>query len=220
MFTALLDTCVLWPDLQRDFLLSLAIEGMYRPVWSSVVLEELEYEQRAKLIELGGDAGEAAKRARHLIEQMRQHFDDAEVGGWEGLEGTYGLPDPDDEHLVAAAVVANAGAIITLNVRDLPPDKLPRGLQVLTPKEFAANTVSLDPVRACAAVAAIARRSGRFGPKRTEEDILEVLVRRYGMTSAVEMMRQAAADTVHLRPPQPRVNESEPHRNAHASPTE
>ncbi|MEV1109619.1 PIN domain-containing protein [Micromonospora sp. NPDC049751] len=202
MFTSLLDTCVLWPDLQRDFLLSLAIEGLYRPVWNSVVLEELEYEQRAKLIERGHEADEAAKR----IEQIRQHFDDAEVGGWEGLEGTYGLPDPDDEHLVAAAVVANAGAVITLNVRDLPPGKLPRGLQVLSPKEFAANTVSLDPVRACAAVAAIAKRSGRLGRVQAEEDILEILDRRYGMTSAVEMMRQAAVDLL-VPPPQPRVGE-------------
>ncbi|MBG6067577.1 hypothetical protein [Micromonospora ureilytica] len=184
MFTALLDTCVLWPDLQRDFLLSLAIEGMYRPVWSSVVLEELEYEQRTKLIERGN------------------------------------VPDPDDEHLVAAAVVANAGAIITLNVRDLPADKLPHGLQVLSPKEFAANTVSLDPVRACIAVAAIAKRSGRIGRVQTEEDILEILNRRYGMTSAVGMMRQAAAETLHLRPPQPRVSESEPQSNSQGLPTE
>ncbi|WP_084597788.1 PIN domain-containing protein [Micromonospora chokoriensis] len=220
MFTALLDTCVLWPDLQRDFLLSLAIEGMYRPVWSSVVLEELEYEQRTKLIERGDEPDEATKRARHLIEQVRQHFDDAEVSGWEGLEGTYGLPDPDDEHLVAAAVVANAGAIITLNVRDLPPDKLPHGLQVLSPTEFAANTVSLDPVRACIAVAAIAKRSGRMGRIQTEEDILEILNRRYGMTSAVGMMRQAVAETLHLRPPQPRVSESEPQSNVQGLPTE
>ena len=55
MVTALLDTCALWPSLRRDFLLSLAIEGLYRPVWNSVVLAELEYEEAAKLVTHGSD---------------------------------------------------------------------------------------------------------------------------------------------------------------------
>ncbi|WP_231950784.1 PIN domain-containing protein [Allokutzneria albata] len=64
MFTALLDTCVLWPSLQRDFLLSLAVEGMYRPVWSAAILAELEYEEELKLIARGEDRTMAAERAR------------------------------------------------------------------------------------------------------------------------------------------------------------
>ena len=125
MFTALLDTCVLWPSLQRDVLLSLAAEGMYRPAWSSVILAELEYEQAAKLTRRGVAPTDADNRAAHLIQQMRQAFDDAEITGWEGLEGTYGLPDPDDEHVVAAAVVGGAGAIVTLNTKDFPTASSP-----------------------------------------------------------------------------------------------
>jgi hypothetical protein len=184
-----LDTSVLWPSLQRDFLLSLAIEGMYRPVWSAAILEELEYHETAKLIRRGEASGEAARRALRLVTQMRSAFEDAEVHGWQGLDGTYGLPDPDDEHVVAAAVVAGAGAIITHNLRHFPPDRLPIGISALPPAEFAASTVSLDPVRARAAVAAIAARSGRKGPPLTEDEVLDTLADRYGMIRTAEILR-------------------------------
>jgi hypothetical protein len=113
MFAALLDTSVLWPSLQRDFLLSMAIEGMYRPLWSSAILAELEYHETQKLIDRGKQPEVAAARARHLIDQMTTAFDDALVENWEPHDGAFGLPDPDDEHVVAAAVVGGAGTIVT-----------------------------------------------------------------------------------------------------------
>ena len=189
MFTALLDTCVLWPSLQRDVLLSLAAEGLYRPTWSSVILAELEYEEAAKLARRGVDPAIAGRRATHLIQQMRQAFNDAEITGWEGLDGTYGLPDPDDEHVVAAAVVAGAGAIITLNTKDFPAARLPSGLETLRPAEFAANTVSLDPHRALQAIRTIAGRTGTHGPTRSVTDLLDILVHRYGFDDAVDQLR-------------------------------
>jgi len=189
MFTALLDTCVLWPSLQRDVLLSLAAEGMYRLAWSSVILAELEYEQAAKLTRRGIAPADADHRAAHLIQQkMRQAFDDAEITGWEGLDGTYGLPDPDDEHVVAAAVVAGAGA--TLNTTDFPVTLLPSGLEPLRPAEFAATTVSLDPHRALHTVRAIAGRTGTRGPARTVTELLDILVRRYRFDDAVDQLRR------------------------------
>jgi hypothetical protein len=190
VFTALLDTCVLWPSLQRDFLLSLAVEGLYRPVWSAVILDELEYHGAAKLIKRGETVDQATERAQRLIARMRTAFNDAEVHGWEGLEGTYGLPDPDDEHVVAAAVVAGAGAIITFNFRDFPPSILPADVRAIAPADFAASTVSLDPVRARAALGAIAARSGRRGTRLTEDEILDILAARYGMARAVDIIRQ------------------------------
>jgi len=191
VFTALLDTCVLWPSLQRDFLLSLAIEGMYRPIWSSAILEELEISETAKLTDkVGVDAGEAEFRARHLIKEMRTNFEDAEVVGWEGLEGTYGLPDPDDEHVLAAAVVGGAGAIVTHNRKDFPRGKMPHGLEVLSPADFALSTVSLKPDLAWQAVQKIVARSGKSGPVRTTHEVLAVLSARYGMTDAVDLFRE------------------------------
>ena len=191
MFTALLDTCVLWPSLQRDFLLSLAIEGMYRPIWSSAILEELEISETDKLTgKVGVNVEEAEHRARYLIEQMRTAFEDAEVVGWEGLEGTYGLPDPGDEHVLAAAVVGGAGAIVTLNRKDFPRDKMPHGLEILSPADFALTTVSLKPDLAWQAVQSIVARSGRSGPERTTDEVLAVLAARYGMTDAVDLLRE------------------------------
>jgi hypothetical protein len=195
VFTAALDTSVLWPSLQRDFLLSLAVEGLYRPVWSWVVLEELEYHEARKLVRRHGlTAEQADERARHLLGQMRGHFADAEVRGWEPLEGSFGLPDPDDEHVAAAAVFAGAGAIVTENLRHFPAQRLPQTVQVLPARDFALNTVSLDPSRALRAVQAIAERSGARGTARTVPDVLATLQTRYQMTEAVEVLREVHHD--------------------------
>jgi predicted nucleic acid-binding protein len=125
MFAGLLDTSVLWPSLQRDFLLSLAIEGLYRPLWSTEILAELEYEETQKLLNRGEQPAAATARASHLISQMTTAFDDALVENWEPHNGTFNLPDPDDEHVVAAALVGGAGAIVTFNLRDFPIAKVP-----------------------------------------------------------------------------------------------
>jgi hypothetical protein len=105
MFAAMLDTSVLWPSLQRDFLLSLAIEGLYRPLWSTAILDELSHHEAQKLVGRGHEPALAVHRAQHLVDQMNAAFDDAVVVNWESLEGTFGLPDVDDEHVVAAALL-------------------------------------------------------------------------------------------------------------------
>ena len=195
MFIALLDTCVLWPGLQRDFLLSLAAEGMYRPVWNAVILDELEYSQIKQLTGRGEEPAEAGRRAAFLVAEMRRAFQDAEVGGWERLDGSFDLPDSNVEHVLAAAVIAGAGAIVTDNIRDFPSAMVPRGLDVMTPREFAAATVELDPSRAMDAVTAIASRSGRRGVVLTEDAVLDALVRRYRMSEAVDSTRSVRNPT-------------------------
>lgn len=190
MFAAVLDTCVLWPSLQRDFLLSLAIEGLYRPLWSDAILEELETHEAIKLSRrYGVGPEEAAVRAKRLTLQMQGAFDDARVEGWEPHEGTFGLQDPDDEHVLAAAFVGGAGAIVTENVRHFPQSAVPNHIQIIKPAQFAADTVAVSPETAVRAVEAVVGR--RKSPPVTVDQVLDSLVGLYGMDEAVELLRIA-----------------------------
>lgn len=83
----------------------MAIEGLYRPMWSDAILEELHFHEQRKRIDWGENDAAALTAADHLLANMRNNFDDALVTGWEPLDGSFGLPDADDEHVVAAAVV-------------------------------------------------------------------------------------------------------------------
>lgn len=194
MFAALLDTCVLWPSLQRDALLCFAVEGLYRPVWSAAILAELEYHEAQKLISRGISPDEAGRRSEMLVAAMCTAFDDAQARGWEPLEGSFGLPDPNDEHVVAAAVVGGAGVIVTHNLKDFPRERLPDNIDVQSPAVFAHHAVSLNPDAALRGIEAIAARTGRRGPTRDVAWILSTLEQRYGLTDAVDILRAGSAD--------------------------
>lgn len=66
--------------------------------------------------------------------------------------------------------------------------ELPVAIRALPPAEFTASTVSLDPIRARAAVSAIVARSGRKGPRLTQDEVLDTLADRYSMTATAEMI--------------------------------
>lgn len=172
----MLDTCVLWPNSKRDFLLSLAVEGLYRPIWSERILSELSAGLRKRDLGRGVDSKVIDARLDKLLSNLRLNFDDSCVFGWEPLEGKYQLPDPRDEHVVAVAEFAQAGVIVTENLRDFPEDRLPFGTTAQHPREFVLNTVSINPLLASHAVLAMSERSGRHGPKLDPLQYLESLI--------------------------------------------
>ena len=77
MYRAVLDTCALVPSLQREFLLQLATEEAYAPVWRSGILFELDY-VLARLHDKRGISDSAGRR-RRLFDQLKQAFPGAEV---------------------------------------------------------------------------------------------------------------------------------------------
>lgn len=195
MFSAFLDANVMWPNMRRNFLLALAVERAYRPLWSEVILDELEEHETRKLVDRQGwPKTDAAERAARLTAEMRRGFPDAIVTGWEPMEGTYGLPDPDDEHVVAAAHLGGAGAIVTLNLRHFPASKIPASIEVVTPQEFAFTTASMFPGGALRAAESIVAFSGQGGqPKRTLDEVLAQLKEVYGMDDLVDLLEDVRA---------------------------
>lgn len=188
MFKAVLDTCVLWPSLQRDFLLTLATAGLYQPLWSEEILDELRRCEVIKLTSRGVSASVATQRASTLLLQMRSAFEGsmvADVGRW---ASAYGLPDSDDEHVVAAAELGGAGAIVTVNIKEFPARCLPDGVETKTPAEFAADVVDVQPAIALAAVHELLDRYK--SPPMTVEEFLLTLDMRYGMCEAAAALRQ------------------------------
>lgn len=188
MYVAALDTCVLWPSLQRDFMLSMAVENVYRPVWSDVVLEELVEHEALKLQRRhrhGVD--EAEQRAHALIAQMELVFEGATVTDWATVRPV-GLPDVDDEHVVGAAVRAGADVIVTDNLKHFPGSLLPEGLQARSAADFIDAMVLAQPSEASAALRQMSAR--RKGPVMSPADVIDLLELRYELHVAADVLRR------------------------------
>lgn len=110
------------------------------------------------------------------IRSMNAAFEDACVTGWEGLVEGIPLPDPDDRHVVAAALCGRAEAIVTANLRDFPAQVLePLGLPAVSPEDFLLDQLDLDPAGTVELLREQARDKKR--PPLTVEDVLGALGR-------------------------------------------
>lgn len=109
----LLDACVLYPTVMREVLLGVAGQGLFTPLWSARILEE--WARAARKL---GPAGEML--ARGDVARARAAWPKAMVEPKTGLEARLWLPDPNDIHVLAAAITGSADAVVTLNRRDFP----------------------------------------------------------------------------------------------------
>jgi predicted nucleic acid-binding protein len=171
VFAALLDTCVLVPSRARDVLLEVAAQSVYRPLWSEAILAELRRTVELLAIKRGRDAQEVQSYSERLLLQMSNAFPDALVVGWEPLETGFTLPDTNDRHVLAAAVIGRADIIVTDNLKHFPAELLPPFLRAQSLDEFLLDALDLHPTRVVAAVTAVAERTGRNGPRRTTEEL-------------------------------------------------
>ncbi len=129
-FTVFIDANVFYGHRLRSLVMYLAQTKMFRARWSEKVHDEwtrnLAHNNKIDISKLG--------KIRTL---MNTAVPDASVTGYDMLENSFELPDPDDKHILAAAVLTRADLIMTFDVKDFPADILePLRLATIHPDIF------------------------------------------------------------------------------------
>jgi len=189
-FVVLYDACVLYPAPLRDLLIRLANTGIVRGRWSATILDECFRNILANRPDLRPDA---LDRTREL---MRQAVPDCMVSGFEDLIEALELPDPDDRHVLAAAIRAGAQAIVTFNLADFPSEKLASyNIEAKHPDDFVLDAIDLAPGLVTAVVSQQAK--ALKSPPRSVGELLDTL-RDQRLVRSVAKLREllGAADPI------------------------
>lgn len=108
------------------------------------------------------------------IRVMDEVFPGASVENYSHWEALLELPDPDDRHVLAAALEAGAEFVITFNLSDFPSSELDKyGIQAISPDDFLCDLLTLDPPKV---LAALKRHRARLkNPPKSADEYIESL---------------------------------------------
>lgn len=180
-FTVLYDACVPYPAPLRDLLMRLAITDLFRARWTATIHDEWTNAVLVSRPELRIQL----ERTRHL---MNAHVLDCLVTGYEPLIDTLDLPDLNDRHVLAAAIVGRADLVVTKNLKHFPAKRLaPLGIEAQHPDVFVRNLLGLHGAVALAAVAE--HRASLRRPSKTADEYLDTLLARE-LPETVTFLRQ------------------------------
>jgi len=113
-FTVIYDACVLYPNYLRDILIQLAITDLFRAKWTNLIHEEWI----RNLIDNRPDL--PREKLNQVKDLMNSQVRDSLITDFEQLIPSLTLPDPNDRHILAAAIVAEVDVIVTFNLKDFP----------------------------------------------------------------------------------------------------
>jgi len=180
-FVVLFDANVLYPNALRDLLIRIAQSGLVQAKWTDEILDEVFRNLKENRPEL--DPGKL-DRTREL---MNRSVRDCLVTGYEPLVQVLDLPDPDDRHVLAAAVKAQAQVIVTENLRDFPEQVLGRwNIEAQSADDFVLDRIALHRRIVVEAVLRIA--DSRRAPPTSFGEVLDAL-ERTGLSRSVAELR-------------------------------
>jgi predicted nucleic acid-binding protein len=185
--TALYDACVLYPPSLRDLLVQLALTGLFRAKWT----DEIHDEWIGAVLRNPppGTTREKLERTRDLMNVVARERD-CLVTDYQELISSLQMPDPNDRHVLAAAIHARADLIVTKNLKHFPPAVLGRhGVEAQHPDEFFKRLLGLSRDAVCAA-AKTCRLRKKKPPKTVEEYLADL--ERQELPQTVARLRQFA----------------------------
>lgn len=180
-FGVVYDACVLYPSHLRDLLLRIAKAELVHARWTDRILDECFVNLQRDRPDLKPDL---LARTRTL---MCAAVPDCLVTDYEPLIDGLQLPDPDDRHVLAAAIKCGAQVIVTFNERDFPFEALSQfDIEPKHPDDFVVETIDLAP----AVVAGILETQWRAlsRPPMSREEFLGAL-EKLGLVRSVVRLR-------------------------------
>ena len=182
-YTVILDANVLYPNLLRDILLSLATAGLYHARWTEKISQEWS-------TNLATNRPDIESKIPQLIALINAAVPDCLVENYEVLIESLNLPDSDDRHVLAAAIAGHADAIVTSNLKDFPASVLKQyDLEAQHPDDFNMNQFELLPFEALGVMKKI--RARMKNPSLSASELIQA-VERSGLPQTVKHLQTLA----------------------------
>jgi predicted nucleic acid-binding protein len=184
-FIVVYDANVLYPNTLRDLLIRIAQQPhLVQAKWTDQIMDET---LRALQKNRPDITEEKAARLRELINGAVR---DCLVTGYQPLIEALDLPDPDDRHVLAAAIKVNAQLIVTRNLKDFPPKTLAQwDIRPKSPDNFVRDVMDFDSQAVWACVQQIV--DSRTRRPVTVDDVLGEL-QRDGLVASASALRSGA----------------------------
>ena len=182
---AIYDANVLYPAPLRDLLIRLAQAGLVRAKWTDAIHDEWIRNVLKDKPQLSPDRLDRTKSL------MNDAVRDCLVTEYEELIESLTLPDPDDRHVLAAAIRANADEIVTFNLKDFPEETLASyQIKAQHPDDFLTTLLDSDAELVCATVKR--QQESLHNPPKTTEELLSTF-KNQGLTQFVSRLRTFVA---------------------------
>ncbi len=179
---AVYDACVLYPFHLRNVLIQCAFDRLVAARWTDDIHAEWIRNLAANSPEIETARLEATR------DRMKAVLPDADIAEYQGLISNLSLPDPDDRHVLAAAIAGKASVIVTWNLKDFPAKALrSHGVAAVSPDDFLVGLHSTFPSIFMTSV-----RSARQNLRKTTPSVTEFIeaLERQGLKALSSILRQ------------------------------